>query len=213
MTTWLGDNPLSTFEIKGRVTRPHLVEVPMQQLLTAGPTSLAIAVSGTGRYYWSAALTSTVKADVSARDQGIHVTRRVTGPPDPRPLDAARRGQMVVVSVTVASPTDLDRLVIVCPVPAGLAPINMDFRTAPERVRRLVEAMDPYGESLTCTYRSIRDDRVECFVDRLAAGLHVFRFAARAVVPGRFAFPAATAQEMYRPATFGSSEASQFVVE
>ena len=72
----------------------------------------------------------------------------------------------------------------------------------------------PYrGDVIACDSQEFRDDRVICYVDRLPAGLHTFRFAARAVVPGEFAFPPASAEEMYHPETFGTSDSGTFRVD
>jgi uncharacterized protein YfaS (alpha-2-macroglobulin family) len=72
----------------------------------------------------------------------------------------------------------------------------------------------PYqGDAIACDHGEFRDDRYACYADRLEAGVHTLRFAARAVVPGDFAFPAASAEEMYHPETFGTSASTTFRIE
>jgi uncharacterized protein YfaS (alpha-2-macroglobulin family) len=64
----------------------------------------------------------------------------------------------------------------------------------------------PYDRS------EVRDDRVLFFADALPAGLHHYRYLARATTFGRFVLPPTRAEEMYEPEVFGRTSATEVTV-
>ena len=61
-------------------------------------------------------------------------------------------------------------------------------------------------------HRELRDDAVALYADWMPAGVHVYTYLARATTPGDYSYPAALAEDMYRPHLFGRTEAGRFVV-
>ncbi|TPW09597.1 MAG: hypothetical protein FD129_2151, partial [bacterium] len=93
-------------------------------------------------------------------------------------------------------------LVLADPLPAGLEPVQLDFRTAGRDAARRLGARKARGHSggdLHPTYTEIRDREVRAYFDHLRPGVHEFRYLARAVTPGLFGAPRARAELMYHP--------------
>jgi hypothetical protein len=60
---------------------------------------------------------------------------------------------------------------------------------------------------------NVRADRFEAFRSRLNAGRHELTYIAIATTPGDFTAPAARAEEMYAPETFGRGAAARVIVQ
>ena len=62
-------------------------------------------------------------------------------------------------------------------------------------------------------HQNLRDERVEAFSSTVWPGVYEYRYDALASTPGQFVAPAARAEEMYHPETFGRSASDRVTVE
>lgn len=114
----------------------------------------------------------------------------------------------VVLTVTMERP-DKGRLLLVDRLPAGLVIDN------PRLVRAgdlgALEWLDPVSEA---DHTEFRDDRFVAALDRNLPNVDTFSFAylARASIPGRFALPPATVEDMYRPDLSARTGSGRFEV-
>jgi uncharacterized protein YfaS (alpha-2-macroglobulin family) len=212
-TPYLGSSPLATWTFQGRDTGARSVDVPLDRLVREGNVPLTLARTGQGPLHYSLSLTFARPSATEGVDRGVFVTRSVRSLDSANAVTTMQRGRIGAVTVTLASPTPLDRVAVSVPVPAGFVPVNFDFETSSRKAEKDLYSLAFQGAYLSCDHQEVQDDRVTCFADRIPAGLATFRFAARAVVPGTFGFPAATVEEMYHPETYGRSEAGTFRVE
>src|SRR5690606_18691507 len=106
------------------------------------------------------------------------------------------------------------------PLPAGLEAVDTRLATTSahldvDAVRRRPSDHDRAAGTAEETgwyRREVRDDRVLFFADRLAAGVHRYRYLARATAHGAFVVPPTRAEEMYAPEVFGRTGATSFGV-
>ncbi|MEO0605197.1 MAG: hypothetical protein AAF211_27455, partial [Myxococcota bacterium] len=131
---------------------------------------------------------------------GLRVDR--TYEPLDDPADVARRadgtwevqaGARVSVQISVTVPDDRQHVAISDALPAGFEPVRK-------------------ASSWGLGYATVRDDGATAFATWLSRGTHTLTYEVRAVNLGRFTAPPATAEEMYRPETFGRSIAETVVV-
>ena len=62
-------------------------------------------------------------------------------------------------------------------------------------------------------HQNLRDERSEAFAARLWGGVYNYSYVARATTPGLFVVPAAKAEEMYHPETFGRSKTDRVRID
>ncbi|WP_051241390.1 alpha-2-macroglobulin family protein [Stappia stellulata] len=128
-------------------------------------------------------------------------------PVDPAAV-AVNTRMAVVLTVTRERP-GRGRVMVVDRLPAGLTIDN------PRLVRSGdVGALDWFDSVDTAEHVEFRDDRFVVAVDetRLNGDSYTFAYLARASVPGRFALPPATVEDMYRPDMNGRTGAGRFEV-
>jgi hypothetical protein len=138
---------------------------------------------------------------------------------------------LVLVDLTVVTPTPREFVVIDDPLPAGLEAINQDLTTTAAWLRAPATGGEEgapsceeceesgrdalahgrgFGES--AVRRELRDDRVLFFADHLPAGMFHYRYLARATTLGRFVVPPTRAEQMYSPEVFGRTAATELTV-
>ena len=112
------------------------------------------------------------------------------------PNGAKQGDRMLVVLTVTADPARQARLVVQDPLPAGFEIDNPNLIKAGD-----VAAIPWLGLEEQATHAEFRADRFVAAVDRAAGSEPQFQLAyrLRAVTPGRFAHPAATVEDMYRP--------------
>ena len=99
----------------------------------------------------------------------------------------------------VVNPEERHYVAVVVPLAAGVEPLNPRLATAPPEAR-------PSGAlTLAPSYTAYLDDRAAFYYDTLPAGTYHFYFRTRAVTPGSFIQPPATAEMMYDAAVRGGS--------
>jgi uncharacterized protein YfaS (alpha-2-macroglobulin family) len=128
-------------------------------------------------------------------------------------LDAAGKtitfkvGEIDEDRVELVNAMDRNHVAIVIPLAAGMEPMNPALATAPPEAK-------PTGETtLAPSYVAFLDDHVAYFYDTLPKGTYRFAFRTRALIPGTFIQPAATAEMMYDGSVNGNSSGAKIVIE
>jgi hypothetical protein len=115
-----------------------------------------------------------------------------------RPATEFRAGEVIEVHVMVWVREDRDYVCLEDPLPAGLEPVDVRFRTSD-------------GKGLTRSAFDVveqRDDRVIAGARLLHPGVHELVYLARATTAGTFQAPASYVEEMYRPSVQGRGAAA-----
>ncbi|MBK9371438.1 MAG: Ig-like domain-containing protein [Deltaproteobacteria bacterium] len=194
--------------------------VPMGQLKD-GP----LTIGADGLLYYEARL-SYALAEMPPEDAGFTVKRTMRLLEGDGAAKAVTPGALVEVTLTVTTPIDRFNVAVVDPLPAGLEAENTVFKTTASAYGDEAEDSgysawwDSGGESdaplqwssWVFNHRELRDDAVALYADWMPAGVHVYTYLARATTPGDYSYPAALAEDMYRPHLFGRTEAGRFVV-
>ncbi|MCC6645804.1 MAG: Ig-like domain-containing protein [Polyangiaceae bacterium] len=218
---FLGDAEVLRARFDGAQPLSVTQSTPMSRLLSAGGSVLAFEKKGEGRMFYEARLRFAPKRPLArAVDQGFFIDKSlavVTRDTLPAAIAAApagvapqiRAGDLVLVTLTVVAPSPRDYVVIDDPLPGGLEAVDTSLRGAARRLTTAMEEAED-GEAdgrswlwAPVTRRELRDDRALFFADTLPAGLHRYRYLARATSIGKFSMPAARVEEMYVPETFG----------
>ena len=146
-----------------------------------------------------------VPAKMPARDESVKVERLYFGP-DGKPATNIRKGDVVTVVIKVASPADIENLVVVDMTPGGFEIEDLSLAT-----RSSAGAYwPPDGTDFINCLPEIRDDRWLGFAKVDARNVSkkdevdVLCYFLRAVVPGTYAVPAVTVEDMYNPDLRGS---------
>jgi uncharacterized protein YfaS (alpha-2-macroglobulin family) len=223
---WLGDRLAGEHAFRGRRTERHEVEVPMRQLAEGQQTErVTIAKEGSGRLYYRLGLRyAPSDLRLAPYDAGFAVERAYEAVDDPgdvrRDADGTWRvkaGARVRVKLTLAAPSRRFHVALVDPMPAGLESLNPDLAVTatPPEDPRSGEKRPPWYWWTRPWYehQNLRDDRAEAFARFLAEGVHVYTYVCRATTPGEFVVPPPSAEEMYRPETFGRGSTDRLVVE
>jgi hypothetical protein len=125
------------------------------------------------------------------------------------PADVALNTRIVVVLNVTSDRIGRGRLLVVDRLPAGLVIDN------PRLVRGGdlggLDWLDPVDNT---EHAEFRDDRFAVAIDqtRLNADGYTFAYLARAALPGRFALPPATVEDMYRPHMSATTATGRFEV-
>jgi len=126
-----------------------------------------------------------------------------------KPLTTAFPGETLCVTIQITSPDDLQEVVVVDLVPAGLEPID----------EKLSQTDDFEGNLLRRPFfgrmwdREIRHDSVRWRAGFLWAGTHTLSFNCLANAPGLYSLPAAKAYSEKHAEVMGLSGAASFLVE
>jgi uncharacterized protein YfaS (alpha-2-macroglobulin family) len=191
---------------------PRLLRTAVADLLRDEANTLRIGRSNeTGALYYTAHLQYFLDAlAIPPANRGIVVDRQfsVAG----EPVNSARVGDIISVTVTVIAPTSLFQLRVDTPIPAGTEVIDPNLDNAPQ--------YDEFGNPLqrwdwnawNPTYKDYRDDRVALFSSYIAPGTYQYTFQVRASVPGEYRVLPAYAEMMYFTEVWGRSSGSLFTI-
>jgi alpha-2-macroglobulin len=227
---WLGGKRLVESAFRGRSTeaREHFIAASG---LSGG--DLVFDKDGTGQLFYAARLRyARTRLPSSALDRGFYVqkTLRAVSPGSLRtalgkvPAQGEQRfapGALVLADVIVVTPAPRDYVVLDDPLPAGFEAVDTRLSTTAAWLRvpgdEVATSDDEIAEGnarLASSYRQeLRDDRALFFVDHMAAGIHHYRYLARATALGRFVVPPTKAEEMYAPEVFGRTAAAMVEVQ
>lgn len=240
---WLGEQRLASARFEGRSVESHGVNVPSSRLAGQSGAVLAFERDGRGTLFYEARLRyATKKLPSVPLDQGFFVQKTLRAV-KPAELESALRdapstgqtefgaGELVLADLLIATPGARDFVVVDDPLPAGFEGVDARLATTASWARIPSDGgtVDPecpgceeadrdalaHGRAvLSSPHRlEIRDDRALFFVDHMAAGLHHYRYLARATSAGVFVVPPTRAEEMYRPENFGRTAAALLVVK
>jgi uncharacterized protein YfaS (alpha-2-macroglobulin family) len=162
----------------------------------------------------------TQPADV--RDDGITVWKTIERLGDRSPTKGqgvalfapsatqANAGELLRVNLTIVVPKARRDVVVDDPLPAGAEAVNFNLATTRRGGR---EGKDNASRWTHFTHRENRADRVVLFAPHMSAGIHRYRYLARATVPGTYVVPATHAEEMYDPRVNGRGRAQVLAVK
>jgi len=215
-TVRLGDAVLLREEMRGAGLTAKRVRIPMGQLSASAGELLTIEREGD-----EAPLYFTLRFEyvprvvpMDAVDRGFALTREyliAEGPDAGRPATTVRAGQLVEVRISVRTPRTRRYVAIDDPLPAGLEAVLTDLETSASRLAQ-VDRRD-WRARTVFSHVEQHDERVSIFANHMPEGTWVHTYLARATTAGSFLAPAAFVHEMYRPDTFGQSEAVPFAVQ
>jgi hypothetical protein len=179
-----------------------LAELPRDTLLP-----LRIERSGLGRLYYTASLRYGIPTELSgARDEGLGVFVE-TFDSDGKPVRDGRllAGKTYTRKITVSSSRDRTYVALRAPVPSGAEIVDSTFVTS-----STVPPQDSSDETDWRNYqmppvRFIMDDEARFHWDFFRAGKREIEFRFRAVMPGIYPTPPASAECMYEDEIFGRS--------
>ncbi len=158
--------------------------------------------SGKGRIFTHVKVESQPKTLVAERkDRGYAINRsyqRINDDGSLSPLDEARIGDRVLVTLDITAPGRASYVVIDDPLPAVFEAVNPEFKS---------QAMAGQGMSNVSAsdYTELRDDRALFFKNAMAPGKQQIRYLARVRATGSATAPPAKIEEMYHPERFGLS--------
>ncbi|NLS01361.1 alpha-2-macroglobulin [Rhizobium sp. P38BS-XIX] len=115
-------------------------------------------------------------------------------------------GDILEERVELVVSEDRTHVALTLPLAAGLDPLNPNIATAP------AEATPSMTSTLPSDWVSYGDDQVFAASDRLAKGNYTFAYRSRALIPGSYTQPQASAETMYQKGVQGMSAAVQIVV-
>ncbi len=161
---------------------------------------------------------------VRPRDAGIAVERWYERASDGQPIVSAREGELVRVRLRVTVPVERHFVVLDDALPAGLEPVDLSLRTMSAFAQSSALDLDETRKSwwygswdsgwwTPFDHKEIRDERVVYSATYLWPGSTRLTYLARATTVGKFAMPAAHAEEMYNPGVNGRSGGGVFTVE
>lgn len=230
---FFGESLLAEAPFHGRSTKPFKTEIATAKLQGAGGTALGFTVDGDGKLFYEARLRyARREMPRTPLDRGLWVEKRIRIV-KPETLEDALRtvptagvttvapGDLLLADVVVVTPTPRRWVVVDDPLPAGLEAVDARLATTSSRldvdsvgIERSYHRRGRGDAEETGWYRrEVRDDRVLFFADAMAAGVHRYRYLARATTHGTFLTPPTRAEEMYAPEVFGRSGAATFRVQ
>ena len=223
---WFGDRLAGENLFRGRITDRVDIHVPMDTLAEVdGDLPLTLARKGRGSLHYRAAVYYVpIGRESPPVDAGLAVHRTYEAVDDLADvtLDAdgtwrIREGARVRVRLTLATPVQRYHIRLDDRLPAGLEllypapPVDLGDPPATADEEQLErywwwwrpwfdhEVLDPHG--------------IQAFSGQLWEGVHTYTYIARAVTPGRYEAPPATAEERYTSATHGRSAGERVVVQ
>jgi uncharacterized protein YfaS (alpha-2-macroglobulin family) len=203
---WLGPRALASHHFAGIKGETSRTEVPMASLTPAEP--LIVGKEGQGRLYFRVGLTAVLPSkDAQPIEHGFRLTRTLETA-EGKPLAAPYRiaaGAVVRVHLRLESWERRSYVALADHLPAGLEPLDPRLDTT---------ARLPFVENdWRWNHTELRDGGALAFADELPPGAFDFVYFARASTKGRFAMPAAQAEEMYAPETSARGAVGELTVE
>ncbi len=157
---------------------------------------------GKGRIFTHVKVESQPKTLVAERkDRGYSITRtyqRINDDGSLSPLDEARVGDRVLVTLDFVAPGRASYVAIDDPLPAVFEAVNPEFKSQAMAGREL-------SNVFASDFTELRDDRALFFSNSMWPGKHQIRYLARVRATGTATAPPAKIEEMYHPDRFGLS--------
>jgi len=224
----LGDRVVSREQFKGRSTQAAARDIPMTEILAAGPAGTARPLTftrdGSGTLFYSARMRYAAdQLFQQGLDNGIRIERSFApyAETGTRPAAASyKAGDLIRITLTLRLTKERRFVAVTDPLPAGFEPLESWFSTT----ARSIGTADPDQDDSESSWESIwerggfdhverHDDRVQLFATRLAEGRHQFSYVVRATTSGTFRTAPARAEEMYEPEVFGRTPTAVITVQ
>jgi uncharacterized protein YfaS (alpha-2-macroglobulin family) len=218
---WYGTTYGGEVGFSGRSARTDYLRIPMQELIARGSaTNLILQRDGKGRLYYRIGLKyAPISLRQDAADYGFEVTRLYEAVDDPgdvvRNGDGTwtiKAGSRVRVKLQMSNGSRRYHVALVDRLPAGFEVLNPGLAVTESLPSPSEGDSGNWWRRNWYEHRNLRDDRVEAFASILYGGVYEYSYVVRATTPGRFVSPAAKAEEMYSPETFGRSASDTVVV-
>jgi uncharacterized protein YfaS (alpha-2-macroglobulin family) len=224
----LGERVIAREPFKGRTTQAASRDLPMTEILAAGPAGsthpLTITRDGLGTLFYTARMRyASDELFSQGLDNGIRIERSFAPYVENGTRPAAtsyKAGDLIRVTLTLRLTKERRFVAVTDPLPAGFEPLESWFATA----ARAIGTTDPDRDDTESSWESLwlrggfdhverHDDRVQLFATRLAEGRHQFTYVARATTAGTFRTAPARAEEMYEPEVFGRTQTAVITVQ
>ncbi len=167
--------------------------------LSAAPVSVTVTTSG-----------RPAQPQV-AQANGYAISRRlVTLDGKPLPVGPIAQDTRFVVVLDLVEPkAEMAQILVNDPLPAGLEIENPDLQASAAG-----PALPPLAHRPQQIHEQFRDNRYVAAFARAAdaGGTYSVEYEVRAVTPGQYVWPAATIEDMYRPARFGTTAQTSLAV-
>lgn len=210
----LGDAPLLRHAFAPGALADARASVPMSRLAGGAPTPLSFAATGGAPLFYEASLRFAPRSpptdDVAS---GLELHRRYFAVPDSIGERAVRDGEYrvergdrfdegawILVELELTTASARRHVVVDDAIPGGFEGVDLRAQGGPRWLLPLVRAGG-------ATRSEQRDDRALFFFDELPPGSIRLVHVVRATSRGTFVAPAARAEEMYAPETFGRTAA------
>ena len=163
--------------------------------------------TGPGTLYYSAELRYAIPAELAvARDEGISVYTEIqTMDGDfvgDQPLEV---GQVYHMKAFISTPKKRTQVAVRLPIPSGCEALDANLATSGTygMDQQQAGSATEWDEDTAPTYREVLDNEVRFFIPQIYGGRTEVDFLFRAVIPGVYPTPPATAEQMYEPEVFG----------
>ncbi|MDD3762027.1 MAG: alpha-2-macroglobulin family protein [Nevskiales bacterium] len=209
--------PVATVELS---TRSRTLQQPLP---AAGggddagvPQSLKLTPDGHGHAYVDTRLRYRAPEQSSALAAGLAVERRYSVLREGQwqalssPL-RLRRGERVMVELSVDVPAQMSYVVVDDPVPAAIEPLNPDLANAAGL--DLEAALNGGAYPYPFYHRELRFDAVRHYADWIEAGRYRLVWFGQVTASGTFAVGPAHAERMYAPDVYGNSASARVIVD
>jgi uncharacterized protein YfaS (alpha-2-macroglobulin family) len=200
----------------------RFAESPINDLPRDTLLSLRIERTGPGRLYYTASLRYGIPVEIAgARDEGLGVFVE-TFDSDGKAVNDGRLkpGKTYTRRITISSSRDRSFVALRAPIPSGAEIIDSVFVTSstvppPEEVASAAERVREirYDYYQPQPERFIKDDEARFHWDFFKAGRQQVEFRFRAVMPGVYPTPPASAECMYEGEIFGRSSGELIRIE
>lgn len=197
--------------------------VPRQDLQTSNRLDVTrldpTAGAPNGALYYRAFLRLFLPAaQVEALNRGLTIERRYSLASDPagRPVDSAKVGDLVRVTLTIVAPNDMYYLVVEDPYPGGMEAINADLATSQQLGTGPEIAQSDLPAWWAAWYFSeiqLRDEKAVLSASFLRSGTYEYSYTLRAGYAGQFQTIPVVAYQTYFPDVYGRSDGLLFTIE
>lgn len=226
---FLGGSLAHEAGFRGGVARAQSVSLGLDKLGAGDANApLAFQVVGSGTLFYEARLRYARKQNpTTSLSRGFSVQRYLRAV-EPAALASAARslparsetsvaaGSLVLIDVLVVNDQPAYQVLLDDPLPAGLEAVQAELATTSSSLGRALDHTeadeDDDGGRWLGYERKNDDDRVLTYIEDLPAGLHHYRYLARATTRGQFVVPPTRVECMYEPEIFGRSAGSSFTV-
>jgi len=218
---WYGTTYGGEVAFSGRSTRTDYLQIPMEELVARGLNSnLILQRDGTGRLYYRIGLKyAPLSLKQDSADYGFEVSRIYEAVDDPddviRNADgtwSVKSGARVRVKLQMSNGSRRYHVALVDRLPAGFEVLNPGLAVTESLPPATGGDSGHWWRRNWYEHRNIRDERVEAFASLLFGGVYEYSYVVRATTPGKFIAPAAKAEEMYSPETFGRSASDTVII-